>query len=168
MAKKTTKNTQKTGIINKDELINLIKIVVIVSLVLLVFYFITVLVDKKIKKASYQTNDPVAVIQYEKIMVGEILNRPENSYYVLVEQEDDPYIQLYEQYLDDGLFKYYSVDLNDVLNRSYISDTNNVEGNDPSVYKFASTSLLKVEDGNLTDAYCDVESIIMHLDALIK
>ena len=168
MAKKTDKNTGKREILNKNELINLIKIVAIVSLVLLIFYFITVLVDKRINKNSYKTDDPVAVIQYDKIIVGEILNRTENTYYVLVEKEDDPYIDLYKQYLDAGAIKYYTVDLSDVLNGNYISDVTYVEGNNPSTYKFSATTLLKVENRNLISAYSDHESIVQCLGLLIK
>ena len=173
MAKKSNKKNFKTKIISNSEFINLIKIVAIVSLVLLVFYFITVLVDKKITMDSYKADDQAAVIQYDKILVGEILNRKEGSYYVLVEKEDDPYIDLYEQYFstigeNDEKFKKYVVDLDDIFNKESISDETKVVGNDPSKYKFSATTLLKVDENKLVGVYSDSESIIKYLDTLIK
>ena len=169
MAKKKIEENTKNSVINKNELLSLIKIVAIVSIVLLVFYFITVLVDKKLTKDSYKSNDSAAVIQYEKIMIGEILNRKEGSYYVLVEKEDDSYVTLYKQYLSSGnIIKYYTVDLDDVFNKASVSDKTKVEGNDPSQYKFSSTALLKIDNNKLAAVYYDQESITNYLDTLIK
>lgn len=156
-----------------NELVNLIKIVVIISAVLLVFYFITVIVEKKLNKHDYTIKDEVAVIQYDKIIVGEILNRTDSSYYVLVEKESDPYIDLYKTYLTtysntENSLRYYTVDLSDIFNRNSVADQNYVEGNDTSKYKFASTSLLKIENGELAAVYSDNESITQYLSNLIK
>ena len=136
MTKSKTNKDKKNSIISNSELINLIKIVGIVSLVLVIFYFITLLVDKKITKNSYKTDDQAAVIQYDEIMVGEILNRPEESYYLLVKKDADSYVTLYEQYLSMAKekgqnIKYYAVNLNDTFNKNSVYNETIIEGNDP-------------------------------------
>ena len=170
--KKDIKNVNKI-IATSNELASLLKIVFIISGVLILFYFITVIIDKRINNYNYKTEDKVAVIQYDKIIVGEILNRSEDSYYVLVEAKDDSYVDLYKQYLSiysgkEGSLKYYTVDLDDVFNINNIADENYIEGNDCSKYKFATTSLLKIEQGQLVAAYSDLDSITQHLSDLIK
>ena len=89
MNMKKKKINHKNNIETNNELINLIKIVVIVCVILLAFYFITLLVNKKTKGSVFGNDDSVAVIQYDKIIVGEILNRPDNNYLVLVKKEND-------------------------------------------------------------------------------
>ena len=97
MANKKAKNKKTNeNIVSTNELTNLIKIIVIVCVVLLAFYFITVFVNKKAKTNTNNNEDTVAIIQYDKIMVGEILNRPQTEYYVLVKNSDDINSNLYQ------------------------------------------------------------------------
>lgn len=169
------KNKQITKIAKKNtfsnnELINLFKITLIVCAVLLVFYFITVLVQKNDNSVSEE--DTTATIQYDKIIVGQILNRPEDEYLVLVAGKDDNYIDLYQMYLaaysgkQDAL-RYYTVDLSDIFNGNHLGDTNILEGNVES-FKFSTTVLLKVNNGIIIEAYEDKDSITNYLKELTK
>lgn len=170
MAKKKTnkKNTVETN----NELVNLIKIVVIVCVVLLAFYFITVLVNKKTKGSAFSDDDSVAVIQYDKIIVGEILNRTENNYLVLVEKENDVNSNLYQSYLSiysgkENALKVYNVDLSEVFNLNYVGDETILD-NGIQNYKFSDTTLIKVSDGNISESYIGLEAIENYLKELIK
>lgn len=170
MAKKKTnkKNTVETN----NELVNLIKIVVIVCVVLLAFYFITVLVNKKTKGSAFDNDEPVAVIQYDKIIVGEILNRPDNTYLVLVEKENDVNSNLYQSYLSiysgkENALKVYNVDLSEVFNLNYVGDETILD-NGIQNYKFSNTTLIKVSDGNIFESYIGSEAIENYLKELIK
>lgn len=163
------KDNQK--IVTKDELTKLIKIILIVCVVLVAFYFLTVLVTKN--KDNDKIEDTAAVIQYQKIIVGEILNRAESEYLVLVQKEDDVYIDLYNQYLQiysgkKGSLNYYTVVLDEVFNQNNISEETDVLGNDVQNYKFANTTLIKVKNGTLESVYKDKDSIISYLNSLIK
>ena len=170
MAKKKTnkKNTVETN----NELVNLIKIVVIVCVVLLAFYFITVLVNKKTKGSEFDNDESVAVIQYDKIIVGEILNRPDNTYLVLVEKENDVNSNLYQSYLSiysgkENALKLYNVDLCEVFNLNYVGDETILD-NGIQNYKFSNTTLIKVSDGNIFESYIGSEAIENYLKELIK
>lgn len=170
MAKKKTnkKNTVETN----NELVNLIKIVVIVCVVLLAFYFITVLVNKKTKGSAFSDDDSVAVIQYDKIIVGEILNRPASNYLVLVESENDVNSNLYQSYLSiysgkENALKVYNVDLSEVFNLNYVGDETILD-NGIQNYKFSDTTLIKVSDGNISESYIGTEAIENYLKELIK
>lgn len=163
--KKQNSNNIATG----NEMLNLFKIVLIVCAVLIVFYFITLFVNDSGKTDDYSSNN-VASIQYDKILVGQILNRNEDEYYVLVEKENDQYLELYNYYLSSyegeskGL-KYYKVDLSDVFNRNYVGEKTLLDG-DISSFRFSDTTLLKIKNGVLTKIYDNREAIVSYLENL--
>lgn len=166
-ATKSVKKSERKSetVVPNNELKNLLKITLIICGVLLVFYFITVLVQKD--NDTNNDSDTTAVIQYSKILVGEILNRSESEYYVLVEKEDDSYIDLYKQYFTsvDGV-KYYTVDLSEVFNQKNVGEETLVEGNEVGNYKFAGTTLIKVTNGTLNGVYKNKEEITEYLKSL--
>lgn len=168
---KKIQNKNNEQIVSGNELTNLIKIVVIVCVVLLVFYFITVLVNKKEDNNNY-TEDTTATIQYSKILVGQILNRTDSEYYVLVEEKNDQYVSLYNYYLSlysekSSSLKYYNVDLSDIFNQNHIGDKNITAGN-ISDFKFSGTVLLKIKDAQVLEMYEDREKIVSYLEQLVK
>ncbi len=170
MVKKKVNN--KNNSVENNELVNLIKIILIVCIILLAFYFITVLVSKKTKNSSFNDDDTVAVIQYDKIIVGEILNRPENSYLVLVKKNNDLNSDLYQSYLSiysgkEKSLKVYNVELEDVFNSNYVGDETILDKGIEN-YKFSDTTLIKVSNGNIDDYYVGLEAIENHLKELIK
>lgn len=163
-AKKPTKTQE--SVLSNNELKNLLKIILIVCGVLLVFYFITVLVQNK-DKSSDNNSDTTAVIQYDKILVGQILNQNEDNYFVLAEEKNDPYVDLYKQYLNNvDDVTYYTVDLSDVFNQNYIGEEILIEGNEVEKYKFSETVLINVSDGMLNGVFKGKEEIIQKLKNL--
>lgn len=170
MAKKKA-NNKKTAVTN-NELVNLIKIIIVVCVILLAFYFITVLVSKKTKGSAFDNDDSVAVIQYDKIIVGEILNRPESSYLVMVEKKDDVNSNLYQSYLSiysgkENALRVYNVDLGEVFNFDYVGDET-ILNEGIQNYKFSDTTLIKINDGNILETYVGLEAIENYLKELIK
>lgn len=166
-ANKSTKNMQENNesVVSSNEIKKLFQIILIICGVLLVFYFITVLVQNKDNKENI--TDQLAIIQYEKILVGEVLNRKEQEYYVLVEKEGDSYIDLYKQYLNNKKeIIFYTVDLSDIFNQNSVADETSVEGNDVETYKFANTTLLKVTNGSLNGVYKNKNEITEYLKSL--
>ena len=167
--KGNSKRKDSSLVVSGNELSNLIKIVVIVCAVLLIFYFITLLVNRKDDEIEYRENT-TPTIQYNKILVGEILNRQETAYYVLVEKENDQYVELYNYYLsnysgNDKNLKYYTVDLSDVFNGNHIGEQT-IVGENTSEYKFADTTLIKVQEGEVAEIYKDRNSITSYLENL--
>lgn len=163
---KNSKKVQNETVISSNELKNLLKIILIICGVLLVFYFITNLVQNK-DDDNTNGSDTTAIIQYSKILVGEILNRSENEYYVLVEKENDPYIDLYKQYLTSvDSTTYYNVELTEIFNQNHVAEETFVEGNDVGNYKFAGTTLIKVTNGTLNGVYKNKDEITEYLKSL--
>lgn len=176
MAKKKTinkvKNNNKQTMVSTNELTNLIKIIVIVCIVLLAFYFITVLVNKNSTSSTNDTDDTVAIIQYEKIMVGQILNRAENEYYVLVEKENDVNTDLYKSYTSiysgkDGALNVYTVDLSEVFNLNYVGEETVIDSTVANL-RFNDTTLIKVNNGIIETSFIGVNNIEEHLKQIIK
>ena len=83
-----------------DEGTKLVKIIVIILILFAIFYFLTGYVSKYMNKRNNKVNTTpeTAVIQYDKIMIGEILNQSSDEYYVLLNYEDDYYQELYDSY----------------------------------------------------------------------
>ena len=147
--------------INSDnEVANFIKIVVAIVVLVLVFTLITNLVINKNNKTK-TTSD----IQYSKIIVGNILNRSEESYYVLVENKEDSNLAIYESYIatyknKEEHLMIYTVDLDAGFNESFKSEQSNLEVSNISDIRFSQTSLLKIENGKITTATDNSEEII--------
>jgi len=167
--KANSKKQTNDKIVSTNEMINLLKIVVIVCAVLIVFYLITVFVNSKDETAQNSSNT-TATIQYDKILVGQILNRNEHDYYVLVENENDQYIDLYNYYLsnydgDNEDLKYYTVDLSEVFNGNHIGEKTTI-GNEVSEFVFSDTTLLRVQNKIVTEVYDNREAIVSYLENL--
>ena len=169
---KNLKNVEKKeSVSQRDELKNLIIVIVTVIVIFLVFYAITTLINPK--KEIENSQVITETIQYEKILVGEILNRSETNYYVLVKNSSQPYNDLYDTYLQMFVTKdsdntYYVADLEDAFNKGYYAETTNVSGNDVSKYQFNSSVLIKVKKNKLDKVYTEHDAIIAALEKLIK
>ncbi|MBR1376392.1 MAG: hypothetical protein IJ565_01060 [Bacilli bacterium] len=118
--------------------------------VLLVFTLITMFItrDKKEK-------DPAVEIQYDKIIVGSILNRSEEDYYVLVEAPNDDNSTSYESYITtynnkDNHKRFYIVDLSDDFNSNYISTESNLSVDKITDIRFSETTLIHVVNGKIS------------------
>ena len=152
---------------NVDEgitLFNLFKFIVIVVVAFVAFYGITVLVTNK--KES-KKEDTKVDIQYDEILVGEILNRNIESYYVLVVDGD---LDSYYQYVgsDNNANKVYYCDLSNSFNKPYLSDESNLFVSNIGEIKFSKTTLLNIESNKIVNAYEDADEILNILDSNSK
>ena len=86
-------NYEKTT--DGEEISKLIKIILIVTAVMVVFYGITVVVTKKASEVSQEQNSAKTEIQYDNIVIGSML-KIDGSFYVLIEDEDDQRLSEYE------------------------------------------------------------------------
>lgn len=153
---------------NQNEIGKFIRIIVIVVITFLAFYLITILVTGR-KKGEYAKRQTTpAVIQYEEIILGNLYHQSATSYYVLIEEKDDPYISLFESFLKqqsakEGGIPYYTSDLSSAFNQKFIGDTSSF---DQGNIKVTGTTLLKIENGTLTAHYETSDSILEFLKAL--
>lgn len=169
--KANNKIKNKATTVTGNELTNLIIIIAIVCAVLLVFYFITVFINDRDKTAA-DLDDTVATIQYDEIIVGEILNRTESEYLVLVEKENDVNSGLYQSYLStyeakENALRVYTVDLGNIFNSNSLGSETIIEG-DVEDFKFNDSTIIKVMNGKISLSYIGNEQIENYLKELIK
>lgn len=169
--KKAVKETSKVVIPESagTELKKLSTIFTIIVGIVCLFYIITVFVTKGESGLEYQSDDKISTISYVDILASDIFSK-DGTYYVLVKDNEDQYISLYDTYIsayeaDEDALNIYYVDLNDALNKKYKSDESNLSKDD---LKFNGTTLLKISNGNIDSTYSDSESISGHLRSLIS
>lgn len=175
VAKKREKKDEKR---EKQEetytLKSLMKILICMLLIFVVFYFITnfILNNKKEEK-----DNSVTVIDFSKITLSQILNRQEDEYFVIATMSsldnssyiDTNYTNLYNQYINnykqkEGSYSFYYVDLNNALNKNYVSNELNIT-NDLSKLQLNDEVLFKIKNGSIEKTYVGREKI---LDKLAK
>lgn len=157
-------NTNKKSNSN-DEVVNLIRIIIIVTVVFLIFYVITIVATKEKK-----TEPTPSTIQYDEILIGNILKQSNDEYYVLIYEEEDLNVATYNIYLStykssEGSLRYYTANLNNPFNDKFISENDEVfiNSEDINQLRVTSTTLLRIKKGKIEDVYYLEEEIRNHL-----
>lgn len=174
---KETKTIVKKDETKKDiklflnsEVGTLIKIVLVVAAVILLFLLVTNIINRnKEKDANLVTSNE---IQYDEILVSNILKQKNSTYYVLVYDAKDLYYDTYKLYMDaykskENALRFYTSILSSGFNRNYLSkEASNVLVSNINDLKFKGTTLVKVQNGAIVSAYEDSTSIIEHLQSI--
>ena len=150
-------------------MVNLIKIVLIVTAIFLIFYGITTLVTDK--NSDNNTNPDDVVIQYDEILLGTLFEQPNTEYYVLVTTEGDNNTQAYSSLLSsykakENSLKIYTSNLNNGFNKSYKAEETKIS-NDLKELKLKGSTLLKINDKTIVASYAG-NDIMNHLNSLLK
>lgn len=154
---------------NQDfEVGNLVKIILVILVVFGLFYVLTYYIqkNKKTESNNNDTKNTITTIQYDEILMGEILNQSENEYYVLLVKNED-YTKTYKEYISkysNGNKFYYSL-IDNGMNSRYLSDISNLNVENIDELKVVGTSLVKVNSGKIIESY-DGNSSVMQ--AFIK
>ena len=177
-AKKVNSQKKTSAVISTDnEMSKLLILILIVALVFALFYVITLFVtknDDNNESSGGNGENVEAKIQYEKILAGNILSQNDLEYYVLVYFSDDKYLDLYKSYLSyystkiENSLPYYYVDVNDVFNKSFISDKSNLSVSKANDFKFSQTALLRIKDSKVISTYEGNEQISGKLGRMTK
>lgn len=125
---KNNKQKKKLYKINTNtemEYSKIIKIAIGVIIVLAITYFVTAIVSGEIKFGKEEIVEEETSIQYEEIMVGQMLNRSENEYYVLLFNFTDNfasyYLSLKDSYSQNNdALPFYIIDLEKHTNKDYV------------------------------------------------
>ena len=155
-----------------DEMSKLLKIVLIVTGVMIVFYGITTFVTKKVnavKTAKLGKSSKKVSIQYDSVLIGSMLNM-EGHYFVLIEKQDDDNSSEYNTILksieaNDDALKVYTSDLGSSFNKQYLDKENNFDS-DLTKFKVKDTTLLEIEEHKIKDTFDNYDSIKGKLDEL--
>lgn len=145
-----------------EEFGRLIKIILIVTVIMVVFYGVTVVVTNKVKEAKDEKISESQGIQYDNIMVGSML-KINGNFYVLIEDQDDPRISEYDTLrqtiaANPDAPKIFVADLSDSFNSSYLSSESNYES-DMTKFKVTGTTLVKIEDHKIIETYDSYDEI---------
>ena len=151
-----------------NEIRNFIIIVLILAVIVVGIYGLTKLFEKE---EEYVYESVAGEINYNKLIVGNILNRPYDEYYVMVYDGDTraalKYGTLIENYMtkkdDKGYIKIYYCDLNNELNKPYynVGDDNksNPKAKKISELDFGDLTLLHIKKGKITEYIEDYKTI---------
>lgn len=172
MARKTVnKNNKKNekkdyGFKNKetkrqknDEVTKLVEMILVVLVIFAGFYIITSFITKKQSNTNSTENvsEDDKIIQYDEILIGNLFNQPNNEYYVLLTNDDSYYkdsLNYYSQSYNqkEDTIRLYTVDTNDLLNKSYIAEQSNINVENIKDFKVSTTTLILIKDKKIQKA----------------
>ena len=174
-ANKSNKMKNNSVFSSDNEMAKLILLIVIVAIAFAIFYVITLFVVKKDEnKTTTQEETTEATIQYQKILVGNILSQKEDEYYVLIYKNDDKYVEAYKNNLTyyamtkEDSVPYYFVELDNSLNKSFITEKSKLNVENAKDLRFSQTTLLRIKEGKIISTYEGKERIIGKLDRMSK
>lgn len=167
--KKSVKNIKQNTYNNDTEISKLIKLIIVVSLIVLIFYGLTVLVNQE---KEVENPDTPASIQYDEILIGNVLKQPNEEYYVMIYDDEDYDTSLYSTYLDlykqkDEAIRIYTSQLNNPLNQNFKAEKSNLDISDISDLKVQSSTLLKIDNGKIEEFY-EGEELVEYLKEISK
>ncbi len=142
-----------------------ITIIVVAALLLVGMYFLTTLILSKDTEEEKVTEN---AIQYDEILAGESFNQGDGEYYVIYYDSSDQYstisslISSYQ--LNNSDTKLYSVDLSNGMNKKYVTD-GDIVTDDASSLRVKANTLLKFEDGEVTEIITDTNKITSFLNS---
>ncbi len=152
--------------VNSDEMGKLVRIILVLIVIVVAFYGLTVIITKFQKTSIPDRNKNIvpAVIQYDEILIGTILNQTRDEYYVLIQKDDDQYQTLTSYYLqrynsNSKSLKVYISNINSVYNQFYISETSNIKTNNINEFRVSTITLIKVKNHEIVEAYEGLEEI---------
>ncbi|MFV0250167.1 MAG: hypothetical protein ACK5HP_03950 [Bacilli bacterium] len=150
---------------SNEEIVKLIKFIVIITIILGVFYLITFFVTKTESNNTTTQDSEYVTIRYDKILIGSMFNQSTSEFYLLVELTDDPYLDTLESYLTsytekEESLKVYTADLNSVYNKKYHSETSSFDGQFPIMKE---TTLLKIKDNKVVEYYEGNKNVLEQL-----
>lgn len=160
---KNKKDSKKEIINEKNEIKNLVLLVLCVTIIFFMFYGLTLLIMKK-DNGIKNTNK----IDFNQILISHLLNQPDKNYYVLVtienDQNNNTYDSLKEEYYKKENHKMiYNANLNDPLNKLFVGDTTSLEGNILD-FRFDKSTLVEIEDGIVKGIYEGSTDILAKLN----
>ena len=169
------KRNETVSLMSGDEMTRLLKIILVLIVIVVAFYGLTVLITKWRKTSTPERDKTItpAVIQYDEILIGTLLNQSRSEYYVLIQADDDPYQSLTSYYISNyertkEALKVYTSNLNSGLNSYYISETSNLKVEKMNDFRVSKVTLVYVKDHKIVKAYEGLDAVCEALKELVK
>lgn len=145
---------------------NFIIVFIIVLLLVVGIYFLTVFINKDNESKTEETNTSTEVkIDYEKAIVGTMLQANNADYYVILYKSDDTksseYQLLVSKYKTNKDAKtVLTVDLSNALNSKYYDkDNTNYSSDNINDLRFGDITVLEVKNNKIVKSFDSVEKI---------
>ncbi len=168
MSKNKQKRVKLDTYHSEDELEikHFIIILIILIIIILGIYFFTRLFITKDLITKEEEKAPITgTINYDSTLIGNILNRPEEDYYVIIYNSENlnaPYYRaLVANYSKSkDALRVYTADLKNELNKKYYSEDNlNLNPNNISDLRVGDLTLIRITKKNITKTYNNEEEI---------
>ena len=154
---------------------SMIKILLCIVIIFMAFYVITNII---VSNRKSEPDNNVTVVDFSKITLSQLLSREEDEYFVIATMAslynstyiDTNYINLYNQYINnykqkEESYAFYYVDLDNALNKNYISDKLNIT-DDLSKLQLNDEVLFKIKNGSIEKTYIGREKILDKLSRI--
>ena len=173
-AKETSK--KKKSNLSNNEFVKLLQLILIVTGIFLAFYLVTWLFTDNSDKNEKEEEKPEVSIQYDEILMSNLLKQKDLEYYVLAYDAEDKYYDSYNMYINtystqkDAKRVYTSVLSNGFNKKFYDKELKEsvIDAADISKLKLKDTSLIRVRRGTIRNVYEGHEEIINFLSTLGK
>lgn len=167
------KKIKEKLLVENNEFTNLIKIVLIVTGIFLAFYLLTYLITSNSENKKDDKDETEVTIQYDEILMSNLLKQSNSEYYVLAYDAEDVYYDAYNTYLTSyssktNALRVYTSILSIGFNKPYYDADSESKTDVSSIeeLKLNSSSLIKVKDGKIESVYQGHDAIISQLKSL--
>ena len=166
--KKQNRKIYKTKSNPELEYMKIIKIAVGVILVLGLTWLVTAWASGEFNFGSKKEENEEVSIQYEEIIAGQIFNRVDSEYYVLLFNFTDTfgsyYLSLIDSYkVEEDSLPIYIVDLEKKVNEKYVLGEDEKLVEKPkglSEFKATNPTLVKIKNGKVTERITGQEKVL--------
>ncbi len=167
--KKNTVNKVNYNTTEQEEIKKFMVVIVVVLACCGVIYLLTrAFVTKDLFSTPEEKTEEVkeGAVNYDVAIMGQILNRPYDEYYVAIyNSSEGDYVSdmatlLYNYSVKEGHLHMYTVDLSNSLNKEYYDKENvNTEAKSVSEMKVGDITLLKVRKGKINKYIVDYDKM---------
>lgn len=165
-------NDNQENFITKEETRKVAIVIGIIVAAFGIFFIVSKIMDKNEHSDIFSESLDIAEVQYTDILISKLLNQNPSEYYVLVEYSKDENLNTYEGYItnyktyyaDYETYKIYTAQLDNAFNKAYYGEK---ESYDANTLSFSQTTLVKVSNGEITEAYTE-NDISVKIQGLIE
>lgn len=157
-----------------QDIVKMVKIFIVVVVILAIIYFLTAWLTGEIKFGKDEQTKKEVAIQYEEIIAGQIMNRNDENYYVMLfdftDENAGTLISLKDNYTSvEEALPVYIVDLekgfNDCLE---LGENETIIDNPTSIneLKVNDTTILKIENGKVTNRVTTYDKVKEYIESI--
>jgi len=157
------------------ELKQFIKILVVLIVLVIGVYLLTrIFVTKDLFNKKDETKETIkGSINYATTLIGNMFNKEDKEYYVLMYNTDDIEAAYYSGFISNysrntDALKIYFANLNNPLNQKYVTNDEskiNVKTTNFDEFRVGKIALLKISDGRIEKTLIDADEIAKELES---